>query len=163
MHILEFVKSKGIEVRFHGRAKNEASHYCGQCEVSFPGFIQKLLPSSTLKSLLSVIICHTEKWKALSAKVIIGKIRYYHSHSHAWTLIVTCSYISVPSVFYDICFRILNSPKTLLLYIHSSKSLTFCSFGSKKSVMWFIVWVVRANNNPRYKVSCVWKSTSWVN
>lgn len=32
--ILEFVKSKGIEVRFHGRGKNEASHYCGQCEVS---------------------------------------------------------------------------------------------------------------------------------
>lgn len=28
------VKSKGIEVRFHGRGKNEASHYCGQCEVS---------------------------------------------------------------------------------------------------------------------------------
>lgn len=32
--ILEFVKSKGVEVRFHGRGKNEASHYCGQCEVS---------------------------------------------------------------------------------------------------------------------------------
>lgn len=31
---LEFVKSKGIEVRFHGRGKNEASHYCGQCDVS---------------------------------------------------------------------------------------------------------------------------------
>ncbi|KAL0267841.1 UNVERIFIED_CONTAM: hypothetical protein PYX00_009996 [Menopon gallinae] len=31
--ILELVKSKGIEVRFHGRGKNEASHYCGQCEV----------------------------------------------------------------------------------------------------------------------------------
>lgn len=34
MQILEYVKSKGIEVRFHGRGKNEASHYCGQCEVS---------------------------------------------------------------------------------------------------------------------------------
>lgn len=32
--ILEHVKSKGVEVRFHGRGKNEASHYCGQCEVS---------------------------------------------------------------------------------------------------------------------------------
>lgn len=31
--VLEFVESKGVEVRFHGRAKNEASHYCGQCEV----------------------------------------------------------------------------------------------------------------------------------
>lgn len=31
---LEYVKSKNVEVRFHGRAKNEASHYCGQCEVS---------------------------------------------------------------------------------------------------------------------------------
>ncbi|EAT34390.1 AAEL013363-PA [Aedes aegypti] len=33
MQVLEFVKSKGVEVRFHGRGKNEASHYCGQCEV----------------------------------------------------------------------------------------------------------------------------------
>ncbi|XP_011700295.1 PREDICTED: histone demethylase UTY-like isoform X3 [Wasmannia auropunctata] len=31
--ILEFVKSKDVEVRFHGRGKNEASHYCGQCEI----------------------------------------------------------------------------------------------------------------------------------
>ncbi|KYQ54005.1 Lysine-specific demethylase 6A [Trachymyrmex zeteki] len=31
--ILEFVKSKNVEVRFHGRGKNEASHYCGQCEI----------------------------------------------------------------------------------------------------------------------------------
>ncbi|XP_046812462.1 lysine-specific demethylase 6A-like [Lucilia cuprina] len=34
MHTLEYVKSKGVLVRFHGRGKNEASHYCGQCEVS---------------------------------------------------------------------------------------------------------------------------------
>ncbi|KAM7354289.1 utx histone demethylase isoform 2-T7 [Cochliomyia hominivorax] len=33
MHTLEYVKSKGVLVRFHGRGKNEASHYCGQCEV----------------------------------------------------------------------------------------------------------------------------------
>ena len=31
--MLEFVKARGVEVRFHGRAKNEASHYCGQCEL----------------------------------------------------------------------------------------------------------------------------------
>ncbi|XP_036143128.1 histone demethylase UTY isoform X2 [Monomorium pharaonis] len=31
--ILEFVKNKDVEVRFHGRGKNEASHYCGQCEI----------------------------------------------------------------------------------------------------------------------------------
>jgi len=30
--MLQFVRSKGIQVRFHGRGKNEASHYCGQCE-----------------------------------------------------------------------------------------------------------------------------------
>ncbi|XP_076043469.1 utx histone demethylase [Oratosquilla oratoria] len=30
---LEFVKSCGLETKFHGRAKNEASHYCGICEV----------------------------------------------------------------------------------------------------------------------------------
>ena len=29
---LQFVRSKGVQVRFHGRGKNEASHYCGQCE-----------------------------------------------------------------------------------------------------------------------------------
>jgi len=33
VQILEHVKQKGIEVKFHGRAKNEASHYCGVCEV----------------------------------------------------------------------------------------------------------------------------------
>lgn len=33
VHTLEYVKSKGVTVRFHGRGKNEASHYCGQCEV----------------------------------------------------------------------------------------------------------------------------------
>ncbi|XP_050085894.1 histone demethylase UTY isoform X1 [Anopheles aquasalis] len=33
MQILEYVKSLNVEVRFHGRGKNEASHYCGQCEV----------------------------------------------------------------------------------------------------------------------------------
>lgn len=33
MHTLEYVKSKSVVVRFHGRGKNEASHYCGQCEV----------------------------------------------------------------------------------------------------------------------------------
>ncbi|XP_052897022.1 histone demethylase UTY isoform X2 [Anopheles moucheti] len=33
MQVLEYVKSLNIEVRFHGRGKNEASHYCGQCEV----------------------------------------------------------------------------------------------------------------------------------
>lgn len=35
MQVLDCVKSKGIEVKFHGRAKNEASHYCGVCEVNF--------------------------------------------------------------------------------------------------------------------------------
>lgn len=34
IHTLQYVKSKNVEVRFHGRGKNEASHYCGQCEVS---------------------------------------------------------------------------------------------------------------------------------
>ncbi|XP_059617836.1 histone demethylase UTY isoform X2 [Phlebotomus argentipes] len=33
MLTLDYVKAKGIEVRFHGRGKNEASHYCGQCEL----------------------------------------------------------------------------------------------------------------------------------
>lgn len=30
--ITQFVRSKGVQLRFHGRGKNEASHYCGQCE-----------------------------------------------------------------------------------------------------------------------------------
>jgi len=33
LHIQEYVRSKGVEIRFNGRGKNEASHYCGQCEV----------------------------------------------------------------------------------------------------------------------------------
>lgn len=41
--ILEFVKSKGVEVRFHGRGKNEASHYCGQCEVNKKIFLNETL------------------------------------------------------------------------------------------------------------------------
>ncbi|XP_017776460.1 PREDICTED: histone demethylase UTY isoform X4 [Nicrophorus vespilloides] len=31
--ILEFVRHKLVDVKFHGRGKNEASHYCGQCEI----------------------------------------------------------------------------------------------------------------------------------
>lgn len=38
LHIQEYVKSKGVEIRFNGRGKNEASHYCGQCEVSINNF-----------------------------------------------------------------------------------------------------------------------------
>lgn len=34
MATMQYVKAKGVEIRFHGRGKNEASHYCGQCEVS---------------------------------------------------------------------------------------------------------------------------------
>ncbi|KAF2362119.1 JmjC domain [Trinorchestia longiramus] len=30
---LDFVRMCGIEPRFHGRARNEASHYCGVCEI----------------------------------------------------------------------------------------------------------------------------------
>lgn len=31
---LEFIKVKNIQTRFHGRGKNEASHYCHDCDVS---------------------------------------------------------------------------------------------------------------------------------
>lgn len=31
---LEFIKIKKIQTRFHGRGKNEASHYCHDCDVS---------------------------------------------------------------------------------------------------------------------------------
>ncbi|KAF5285712.1 hypothetical protein FQA39_LY16518 [Lamprigera yunnana] len=31
--ILQFVRHKGVDVKFHGRGKNESSHYCGQCEI----------------------------------------------------------------------------------------------------------------------------------
>lgn len=30
----EYLKDMGIEVHWHGRAKNEAAHYCTNCEVS---------------------------------------------------------------------------------------------------------------------------------
>ncbi len=29
---LAFVRSKGIEVKYHGRRKNDPAHYCGGCE-----------------------------------------------------------------------------------------------------------------------------------
>lgn len=32
---LEFIKVKNIQTRFHGRGKNEASHYCYECDVSY--------------------------------------------------------------------------------------------------------------------------------
>jgi len=32
---LEFIKVKKIQTRFHGRGKNEASHYCHDCDVSY--------------------------------------------------------------------------------------------------------------------------------
>lgn len=48
MQILEFVKSKGIDVKFHGRTKNEASHYCGQCEVSWNDGDIKTSPKMTI-------------------------------------------------------------------------------------------------------------------
>lgn len=32
---LEFIRIKKIQTRFHGRGKNEASHYCHDCDVSF--------------------------------------------------------------------------------------------------------------------------------
>lgn len=31
--MLDFVKQCGLDTKFHGRTKNEASHYCGVCEV----------------------------------------------------------------------------------------------------------------------------------
>ncbi|KAM7301433.1 lysine-specific demethylase 6A isoform X6 [Ixodes scapularis] len=31
--IVEFVKSLGKEIRWHGRGKNEIAHYCATCEV----------------------------------------------------------------------------------------------------------------------------------
>lgn len=30
---MEYLKCLGLEVKFHGRGKNEASHYCVNCEV----------------------------------------------------------------------------------------------------------------------------------
>jgi len=31
--ILEYARSKKVPVRFHGKKKDEASHYCGRCEL----------------------------------------------------------------------------------------------------------------------------------
>lgn len=30
---LEFARENKVEVKYHGRLKNDASHYCGLCEV----------------------------------------------------------------------------------------------------------------------------------
>ena len=39
-----FVRSKGVAIRFHGRRKNEPAHYCGTCdeEVRLPKIWGKL-------------------------------------------------------------------------------------------------------------------------
>ena len=36
---LEYVRSKGCEVKFHGRSRGEAAHFCGQCEVEVFGVL----------------------------------------------------------------------------------------------------------------------------
>lgn len=36
---LEYLKTKGIEVKFHGRSRNEPAHYCVQCEVEVFGVL----------------------------------------------------------------------------------------------------------------------------
>jgi len=36
---LEYVRSKGVEVKFHGRSRTEPAHYCGQCEVEVFGVL----------------------------------------------------------------------------------------------------------------------------
>ena len=30
---IDYIKSCGIEIKFHGRARGEPSHYCGPCDV----------------------------------------------------------------------------------------------------------------------------------
>lgn len=59
MQILEFVKSKGIEVKFHGRTKNEASHYCGQCEV-----IRKLCNQCVRKLIKQIFPCFWSNYRS---------------------------------------------------------------------------------------------------
>ena len=36
---LEYLKSKGYEVKFHGRSRNEPAHYCVQCQVEVFGVL----------------------------------------------------------------------------------------------------------------------------
>jgi histone demethylase len=36
--IIQFVHSLGRDIRWHGRGKNEAAHYCVNCEVSIEIF-----------------------------------------------------------------------------------------------------------------------------
>lgn len=40
---LEFIKVKKIQTRFHGRGKNEASHYCHDCDVSTVLFVYLII------------------------------------------------------------------------------------------------------------------------
>ena len=39
MITLEYVKSKGCELKFHGRSRSEPAHFCGQCEVEVFGVL----------------------------------------------------------------------------------------------------------------------------
>ena len=39
MITVEFVRSKGCELKFHGRSRTEPAHFCGQCEVEVFGVL----------------------------------------------------------------------------------------------------------------------------
>ena len=39
MITVEFVRSKGCELKFHGRSRSEPAHFCGQCEVEVFGVL----------------------------------------------------------------------------------------------------------------------------
>lgn len=60
---LEFVASKNIQRTYHGRGKNEASHYCGTCEV---GFNRNIVASITFgKGITSLFMLQLEVFHVL--------------------------------------------------------------------------------------------------
>ncbi|CAG0879731.1 unnamed protein product [Darwinula stevensoni] len=53
--VLQYVKALGVEVRYHGRGKNETTHYCGQCEVMWEVFNVLLVKEQDKRH---VVHCH---------------------------------------------------------------------------------------------------------
>lgn len=72
--ILEFIKVKKIQTRFHGRGKNEASHYCHDCDVGYFFvylFFLVLILYLNMSRLLYKFIRVVKKVTYVLAKVVI--------------------------------------------------------------------------------------------
>lgn len=93
MATLEYVKAKGVEVRFHGRGKNEASHYCGQCEVRLSTYFWTTVSHKHPHSSKSII----QNWKLFNFFIKFSNLTHFLSTDwsvqhfiHPWARETSC-------------------------------------------------------------------------